>query len=258
MINDFDYTAKVDMNYGLLVLEPKDSFLTWVRTAGIQCEINPSDIAMSLTKESLVKHSLVIVTPVLSTLLEQENFIRKNTGVLFDAMIKSWIFPSKYWPKDRQESTLRNLFTINCFNSIVDVFNNSDEDYQNTGGMSLFVVKPKSPAIEWFQQLFADEKIAIIHESILNPSVLTHIGTVCSIAPFFSNEDKISLFIHQNYSKLFDYALRTYCSEGPVLVPDRSYEKFLQWFDCYNYSPVLSEELWAHPEILQYLGYADK
>ncbi len=247
-----DSIFKVDTHYGLLVLEPKESFLTWVRTAAIQCDISPSEIARGLSKKSLINHALVMVSPSFPTVVEQDDFITKHKDVLFDAMIDSWVFPPKYWPKDRSASTLRNLFTISYFNSIVDIFNNSEEEYKQCGGMSLFIVKPKNPAIKWFQTLCAEDKIAIPNKSLLIPDVFKKIGSVCSVAPFFSQEKDSSLFIKQNYSKLFDYALTKYCSDTSLWIQDRSYDKFWGWFECLNYSPILSEELWEHPEMMQH------
>lgn len=248
-VNKLNYTIKIDKNNGLLVLEPNESFLSWVKTAAIQYNINSSEIERNLSKNTLANHSVVIVTPVFSTENEQISFIKKNLDVLFTTMIDSWVFPPECWPTDRSELMFKQMFRTIYFNFVVDVFNtNEDAD-----GMSLFVVKPKQPAAEWFHRLYSEDKIAITDKTLLNPEMFKKTGQVSSVGPAFPGEEEITLFIKQNYSRLFDYALSKYCSDESLWIQDRSYEQFIKWFECCNYSPIFSRELWEHPEIMQHL-----
>ena len=246
--NADDGFVNIDLQDGLLVLEPKASFLTWVKTAAIQSHINPSLMARDLSIASLRDHVLVIQTPVLLTSLEQDDFIKKNVDVLINTVIKSWTFPTKFWPKNRSESTLKEFFTLNYIRFMVDICNSSEDDYVKSGGMSLIIIKPKKPVFEWIKQLFSehgttDNTLLVTEEDLLSQ------GSINTIAPVFFSEEECSVFIKEHYSKLFDFALTNYCSDKSLWINDRSYHTFLEWFDCFNYSPILSKGIWQNPDI---------
>jgi len=247
MPNNMDYLIKINKNCGLIVLEIDPSFISVFKSIAIPAGISPSDISNitgDLAVEILANHSIVIMCPIFNSPEEQIDFINKNKNILINTVINSWNFPNHLWPKDEIESNFDSFFTITYFDSIIDVFNDSEEDFKKIDGLSLFIVKPKKIIIDWFQRLYLQKKILISNNDILNPVLLQMIGRTCSIAPQFATKEEADVFIKQNYSRLFDFALAKFCDDDSLWINNRTYELFLQCFDCYNYAPIFTQKHW--------------
>ena len=160
-------------------------------------------------------------------------------------MFESWIFPEKNWPKERNEVIFEQLFSVYYFPYLIDLFqtkaHSGPEDI-----MSVILVKPKTPTIEWFNKLYAEQLIDIPNTAILKPDVFKKVGTFSTIAPIFNEPQERENYIRKHYLLLWDFLMSRYCTDPSLWVKDKSFETFLNWFDCENYSPVLSSNAWTH------------
>lgn len=235
----------INSNYGLFVIEPTNLFLEWAKSAAAEYGINPSEIISQITTNHLMNHSLVVIADPFLSVEQVDLFIKNHRDVIFKTMFESWIFPEKNWPKERSEDIFEQLFSVSYFPYLIDLFQTQTHSGPNDI-MSIILAKPKTPTIEWFNQLYAEKRIDILNTAVLKSDVFKKTGTFFTLAPMLNEPQERENYIKKNYSILWDFLMSRYCTDPSLWIKDKSFETFLSCFDCQNYSPVLSSKVWTH------------